>query len=213
MMSFDPLLDAVPEDNFSVDAEAKKLEGKEKEGSSAPTASAATPSSTIPTPTARSPRTRRRGRRAPRRPRSRRRAPGSTGATACSPRSPPRIALGEPLAASVSPEDAYAHAAGLAVAQEGIDYSLGGEKESLTDVRKRMEAQAAAPCRIVPRGKGEKDDASFEKRLEVVSELKNATLVLPQLPGGKETNLQYSMRLDAQRKSARPSCPSASTRR
>ena len=82
---------------------------------------------------------------------------------------------------------------------------MGGEKESLTDVRKRMEAQAAAPNRIVPRGKGEKDDASFEHR--VVSELKNATLVLPQLPGGKETNLQFSMRLDAQRKSAAPVLP------
>ncbi len=208
MMSFDPLLDAVPEDNFSVDAEAKKLEGKEKEWvqradglgghavlndpdadrALATDAAARKASATkAEVETARAGLDWRDGV-----------LPALT--AVC-------IALGEPLAASVSPEDAYAHATGLAVAQEGIDYSLGGEKESLTDVRKRMEAQAAAPSRIVPRGKGEKDDASFEKRLEVVSELKNATLVVPQLPGGKETNLQYSMRLDAQRKSAAPVLP------
>ena len=213
MMSFDPLLDAVPEDNFSVDAEAKKLEGKEKEW--VQRADGLGGHAVLNDPDA----DRALAKDAAARKASATKAEVETARAGLDWRdgvlpalTAVCIALGEPLAASVSPEDAYAHAAGLAVAQEGIDYSFG-EKESLTDVRKRMEAQAAAPSRIVPRGKGEKDDASFEKRLEVVSELKNATLVLPQLPGGKETNLQSRCASTPSARARRPSCPSASTRR
>ena len=119
------------------------------------------------------------------------------------------IALGEPLAASVSPEDAYAHAAGLAVAQE-VSTTLWVEK-GLTDVRKRMEAQAAAPSRISRAAKARRTTRPEAAR--VVSELKNATLVLRSYPAARRPTCSTRCASTPSARARRPSCPSASTRR
>ena len=109
------------------------------------------------------------------------------------------------LAASVSPKTRRTPTRRASPSLRRVSTTLWAEKESLTDVRKRMEAQAAAPSRIVPRGKARRTTRP-SKRLESCPSSRTR-LLLPQLPGGKETNLQYSMRLDAQRKSAAPVLP------